>query len=166
MFQEISMSDTKEVVRMARTGIDGQKPVEKALTGLKGVGEMYANAVAESMGYSNTVIGNLDDEEIDEIEEAVKNPDSLEIPGWLRNRRKDRETGEDLHLIESDLELKEEFDIRRLKEIGSYKGWRHEIGLPVRGQKTQSSFRSGSKIGVSRARLQREASEGGGEEEE
>jgi small subunit ribosomal protein S13 len=160
------MSDTREVVRIARTGIDGQKPVGKALTGLKGVGEMYANAVAESMDYNNQIIGDLSDEEIDEIEEAIKNPDDLEIPGWLRNRRKDRETGEDNHLIEDDLELKKDFDIRRLKEIDSYKGWRHEIGLPVRGQKTQSSFRSGSKIGVSRARIQEEAAEGGGGDDE
>ncbi|MBY6287120.1 30S ribosomal protein S13 [Nanohaloarchaea archaeon] len=159
------MPDTREVVRIARTGIDGNKPVRKALTGLKGVGEMYANAVAESMDYNNTVIGNLDDEEIDQIEEKIKNPDQLDVPAWLRNRRKDRETGEDLHLIEDDLDLKQEFDIRRLKEINSYKGWRHEIGLPVRGQKTQSSFRSGDKIGVSRARIQEEASEGGDEEE-
>ena len=159
------MSETREVVRIARTGIDGNKPVEKALTGLKGVGEMYANAVAESMEYKNKIIGNLSDEEIDDIEEAIKNPDDLEVPGWLRNRRKDRETGEDKHLIESDLELKKEFDIRRLKEISSYKGWRHEIGLPVRGQKTQSSFRSGAKIGVSRARIQEEAGDSGGDEE-
>lgn len=160
------MSETREVVRIARTGIDGNKPVEKALTGLKGIGEMYANAVAESMELKNTIIGGLSDEEIDEIEEAIKNPDDLELPSWIRNRRKDRDTGENLHLIESDLELKKEFDIRRLQDIGSYKGWRHDIGLPVRGQKTQSSFRSGSKIGVSRARLQEEASEGGESEEE
>ncbi len=160
------MSETREVVRIARTGIDGNKPVGKALTGLKGVGEMYANAVAESMDYKNTIIGNLDDEEIDEIEEAIKNPDQLDVPTWLRNRRKDRETGENLHLIEDDLDLKQQFDIRRLKEIDSYKGWRHEIGLPVRGQKTQSSFRSGAKIGVSRARIQEEASEGGDGDEE
>lgn len=158
------MSETREVVRIARTGIDGNKPVEKALTGLKGIGEMYANAVAQSMDYRGTVIGDLDDDEIDEIEESIKNPGELDLPSWVRNRRKDRDTGEDLHLIESDLELKKEFDIRRLKKIDSYKGWRHDIGLPVRGQKTQSSFRSGSKIGVSRARLQEEASSDGGDE--
>ncbi|MFB6204450.1 MAG: 30S ribosomal protein S13 [Candidatus Nanohaloarchaea archaeon] len=160
------MSETREVVRIARTGIDGTQPVGKALTALKGVGDMYGQAIAEAMDLSDEKIGDLSDEKIDEIEETVKNPDRVEIPGWLRNRRKDRETGEDLHLIESDLELKKEFDIRRLKEIDSYKGWRHEIGLPVRGQKTKSSFRSGSKIGVSRARIQEEAAEGGGEGEE
>lgn len=125
---------------------------------------MYANAVAKSMNLEDTKIGTLEDEEIDNIEDKLKNPESLELPDWIRNRRKDLETGDDKHLIESDLELKEEFDIRRMKEIDSYKGWRHEQGLPVRGQKTQSSFRSGSKIGVSRARIQEEASPDGGDE--
>jgi small subunit ribosomal protein S13 len=155
----------KEVVRIARTGINGTQPVGKALTALKGVGDMYANAVATSMELEDVKIGTLDDEEIDNIEEKLQNPEELELPNWIRNRRKDLETGDNIHLIESDLELKEEFDIRRMKEIDSYKGWRHEQGLPVRGQKTQSSFRSGSKIGVSRARIQEEASEGGGDEE-
>jgi len=162
----LNMSETKEVVRIARTGIDGTKPVSKAITALKGVGPMYANAVAGGLGYEEKKIGDLGEEEIDDIEEAIKNPDQLDVPDWLRNRRKDRETGENTHLIESDLELKKEFDIRRLKEIGSYKGWRHEIGLPVRGQKTKSSFRSGSKIGVSRARIQEEASEGSSDGDE
>ena len=161
------MSETQQIVRIARTGIDGTKPVNKALTGLKGVGDMYANAVAKKLDVEeDETLGDLSEDKIDEIERMIKNPEEIEIPEWVRNRRKDRETGDDNHLIESDLELKEEFDIRRLKEINSYKGWRHEIGLPVRGQKTKSSFRSGSKIGVSRARLQEEASEGGGGDEE
>ncbi len=154
------MSETREVVRIARTDIDGTKPIAKAIGSLQGVGDMYGNAVAETIEVEkNTRIGTLDDEEIDQIEEVIKNPEEYNIPSWLRNRRNDRETGEDGHLIESDLELKQEFDIRRLKEIDSYKGWRHEIGLPVRGQKTKSSFRSGSKVGVSRARLREEAAE-------
>lgn len=160
------MSETREVVRIARTGIDGTKPVGKALTALKGVGDMYANAVAEKMGYRNEKIGDLSDEKIDEIEEKLKNPEQLELPEWIRNRRKDRESGDDQHLIESDLELRKEFDIRRYKEIGSYRGWRHKIGLPVRGQKTKSSFRSGSKIGVDTASIKEEAASSGDEDEE
>ncbi len=159
------MAETQEVVRIARTGIDGTKPINKALTGLKGVGEMYANAVAQKLDVeTDETLGDLDEDKIDEIEDLLQNPGELDLPDWLRNRRKDRDTGEHQHLIESDLELRKEFDIRRLKEIDSYKGWRHEIGLPVRGQKTKSSFRSGSKIGVSRARLQEEASPDGGDE--
>ncbi len=155
------MSETKEIVRIARTGIDGTKPVEEAVAGLKGVGQMYGHAIAHELGYKDQIIGDLSDEEIDEIEEELKDP---ELPEWLLNRRDDRETGENSHLIESDLELKEEFDIRRYKEIGSYRGWRHKIGLPVRGQKTKSSFRTGSKIGVDTASIKAEASEGGDEE--
>ena len=159
------MSETQEVVRIARTGVDGTKPISEALTGLKGVGSRYANAVEKELDLeSDTRLGDLSEDQIDEIEEMIKNPDQMDLPKWLRNRRKDRDDGEHNHLIESDLELKEEFDIRRLKEIGSYRGWRHKIGLPVRGQKTKSSFRSGSKIGVSRARLQEEASGDGGDE--
>ncbi len=160
------MSETKEVVRIARTDIDGTKPVAKAITSLQGVGETYGHAVSQVIDVdTETKIGDLSDEEIDKIEDTIRSPEEAGIPEWLRNRRKDREEGDDQHLIGSDLELKEEFDIRRLKEIDSYKGWRHEIGLPVRGQKTKSSFRSGSKIGVSRARLREEASEGGGDDE-
>jgi small subunit ribosomal protein S13 len=161
------MSETQEIVRIARTGVDGTQPISKALRGLKGVGDMYANAISKKIDVEEDQrLGDLSEDKIDEIEEMIKNPEELDLPNWLRNRRKERDTGDNNHLIESDLELKEEFDIRRLKEIGSYKGWRHEIGLPVRGQKTKSSFRSGSKIGVSRARLQEEASEGGGDGDE
>jgi small subunit ribosomal protein S13 len=160
------MSETKEIVRIARTGIDGTKPVNKALTALRGVGQMYANAVSTSMGYEDQKIGDLSEDEIDEIEEALKTPEQTEVPEWVLNRRKDRQTGENTHLIESDLELKEEFDIRRYKEIGSYRGWRHKIGLPVRGQKTKSSFRTGSKIGVDTASIKEEAAEGGEDEGE
>lgn len=161
------MTETKEVVRIARTDIDGTQPVAKAITSLQGVGDVYGNAIAEVIDVNTeTKIGDLNEEQIDMIEETIKNPEQAGVPEWLRNRRKERDSGEDTHLIGSDLELKEEFDIRRLKEIDSYRGWRHQIGLPVRGQKTKSSFRSGSKIGVSRARLREEAAEGGGEEEE
>lgn len=159
------MSETQEIVRIARTGVDGTKPIAKALRSLKGVGDMYANAVAKNVDVdTDQKLGDLSEDKIDEIEEMIKNPDQMDLPEWLRNRRKERDSGENNHLIESDLELKEEFDIRRLKEIGSYKGWRHQIGLPVRGQKTKSSFRSGSKIGVSRARLREEAEPSGDEE--
>jgi len=152
------MSETKEIVRIARTGIDGTKPVEEAIKGLTGVGELYGNAIAHDLGLKGQKIGDLTDEKIDEIEEEIKNPG---VPKWLLNRRKDRETGEDGHLIESDLELKQEFDVRRLKEIDSYRGWRHKLGLPVRGQKTKSSFRTGSKVGVDTAAIKEDASPGG-----
>ena len=58
------------------------------------------------------------------------------------NRRKDIESGETKHLIGSELELQKEFDIKRLKKIRSYRGLRHALGQPVRGQRTRSHFRA------------------------
>ena len=92
------------------------------------------------------------EEEIDKLEDAIKNPSKNNIPSWLLNRRADPETNEDKHVITSDLRLQTEFDIKRLKKIKSYKGLRHAVGLPVRGQKTKSNFRKnkGKAMGVKR----------------
>jgi small subunit ribosomal protein S13 len=160
------VTETKAIVRMARTDLDGTRPIPQALKSLKGVGDAYANAIAEAVEHDpETPIGDLSESEIDGIEETLENPEEADLPSWMVNRRRDRETGEDKHVVGSDLDLQEEFDIRRYQEIGSYRGWRHELGLPVRGQKTKSSFRSDDKIGVSRARIQQEATEDAGEEE-
>ncbi|MDY6777954.1 MAG: 30S ribosomal protein S13 [Candidatus Nanohaloarchaea archaeon] len=159
--------NVQQIVRLAKTDINGTKSIGDALTAVKGVGRRYADAVAQASDFDQErKIGALSEEERDELEEVIQNPDEYGIPAFLRNRRRDRETGEDLHVIGADLELKHEFDIRRLKETGTYRGWRHKMDLPVRGQNTQSSFRSGAKIGVSRARVQEEAEEAAAEEEE
>jgi small subunit ribosomal protein S13 len=89
-------------------------------------------------------IGELTPEEIKKIEVFVKNP---EVPNYLINRRSDLETGEDKHLQGTDLELRKDFDIKRLKQIRSYRGLRHNIGLPMRGQRTKSHFRKNRKKG-------------------
>ncbi|MCJ7450743.1 MAG: 30S ribosomal protein S13 [Candidatus Nanohaloarchaeota archaeon QJJ-9] len=160
------MSEQKiqEIVRIAKTDINGKKRIADGITSIKGVGDAYANAVCKSIEIDKEKkIGDLSEEEIEKIKEVIENPEEYNIPAFLRNRRKDRETGEDKHIIGADLELKQQFDIKRMKEIDSYKGWRHDQGLPVRGQKTQSSFRTGSKVGVSRERVKEEAEE---EEEE
>ncbi|MDY6770150.1 MAG: 30S ribosomal protein S13 [Candidatus Nanohaloarchaea archaeon] len=152
------MADVQQIVRLADTDVDGTKRIADAIQDVKGVGDTFANAVQQHLDFDpDTRIGALDDDERDHIEAALKNPDDTGVPSWIRNRRKDRETGEDRHVIGADLDLTEEFDIRRYKEIDSYRGRRHEMGLPVRGQKTQSSFRSGEKIGVERERVQEEA---------
>jgi small subunit ribosomal protein S13 len=50
------------------------------------------------------------------------------------------------------LDLSRDFDIRRMKKIRSYKGWRHATGQPVRGQRTKSHFRHGGAIGVAKGK--------------
>ena len=163
----MSEENIQEIVRLSRTDLDGYRTIAEGLTAIKGVGKRYANAVARKSPFEmDRKIGGLSDDERDKLKEIMENPDDYDIPSYLRNRRKDMETGEDIHLVGPELELKEDFDIRRLKETGTYRGWRHKIGLPVRGQKTQSSFRTGSKVGVSRSRVKANAEEDSGEDEE
>ncbi|MCX8194480.1 MAG: 30S ribosomal protein S13, partial [Candidatus Pacearchaeota archaeon] len=100
------------------------------------------------------------DADIEKITKLIKNPN---FPGWLLNRRKDIETGADRHLITTDLDLAREFDIRRMKKIKSYKGIRHILGQPVRGQRTKAHFRKGKAIGVSRSKTKPASSAKSGE---
>ena len=59
----------------------------------------------------------------------------------MLNRRKDFESGISEQLCGADLNLKNEFDIKRIKKIRSYRGSRHMAKLPTRGQRTKSNFR-------------------------
>jgi len=77
----------------------------------------------------------------------------------MLNRRKDPQTGEDLHLLGSDVTLRRRTDIDLMKEIRSWKGERHSRGLKVRGQRTKTTARKGRSIGISRRRVEREARE-------
>ena len=70
----------------------------------------------------------------------------------MLNRRKDITTGEDLHLLGSDLTLEIDKDIKLLKKIRSWRGVRHALGLKVRGQRTRTTGRTGRTVGVSRRR--------------
>jgi small subunit ribosomal protein S13 len=97
-------------------------------------------------------MGLVSEDDVTKIEDALKNPLNYNIPEWMLNRREDYETGETLHLIESDLDMTLRSDLNRMKKTRSYKGRRHEVGLPVRGQRTKSTFRKGSSVGVRRRR--------------
>ena len=143
----------KHLVRIARKDINGDKTIVNALADVKGVGKAYSRAIGISMNLDlNQKIGYLSDDEINNIEESIKNPSTLNIPDWMLNRRNDYETGETVHLIESDLMMTLREDLNRMKKTRSYKGRRHEVGLPVRGQRTKSTFRKGSSVGVRRRR--------------
>ena len=76
------------------------------------------------------------------IKFEIENP---RIPDFMKNRRRDMDTGETKHLSTNNLDLRKEFDIKRLKKIRSYRGLRHAKGLPVRGQRTKSHFRTRGK---------------------
>ena len=94
----------KHMVRIARKDVDGNKTIENALADIKGVGRALSMAICKTAGFdAEQKIGFLSDAEVVRVEEAVKNPQKYNIPEWMLNRRNDYETGETVHLIESDL---------------------------------------------------------------
>jgi len=146
-------NEFKHIVRIANTDLDGNKPIIDALRKIKGVSFMFANGICAATGIDKEKkTGYLLDSEIEKIDNAIRNPSQFNIPSWLYNRRKDYESGADLHLTGGNLKLFQENDIRRQKKIKSYVGMRHAYGLPVRGQRTKSNFRKnkGKALGVKR----------------
>lgn len=137
--------ESGRVVRILSKDIEGRTKIYPGLTKIKGISWSFSNAVCKVLGINkNKKIGELSPEEIKKVEAFVKNPD---VPKYLVNRRADLETGEDKHLQGTDLELRKDFDIKRLKQIRSYRGLRHSVGLPSRGQRTKSNFRRNRKKG-------------------
>ncbi len=85
----------------------------------------------------------------------MRNPGNYNIPSHMFNRRSDPQTGENKHLIGSELRFAIKSDVDLLRKTRSYKGIRHELGLPVRGQRTRSSFRKGAIVGVIKKKAER-----------
>lgn len=136
------MAEFKHIVRVASTDLNGNKQILFAMRKIKGVGVMYANMALNVAGVDKTKkAGDLLDSEVKKIDEILRDPKRFSVPSWIFNRRKDFDTGEDKHLLISDLDLAKDFDIKRMKKNKSYKGLRHQWGLPVRGQRTKSNFR-------------------------
>jgi len=138
------------IVRLMETNVNGDKPVISAINSIRGVSDMFGNAVALAFGNANKKVSELSDTEIEKIEDIISNPSKYKIPSWLFNRRRDPETGDDRHAAVSSLEFTKTMDINQMKKLRSYKGIRHMFGLPVRGQRTRSSFRKGKSVGVRR----------------
>lgn len=146
-------ADVKHVVRVFNTDLEGSKPILHALTKIKGVSFMMANAICV---YTNMdkkkITGTLSPDDVNKFNDILKNPIKMGIPNWMVNRKKDPETGEDMHLVASDLRFTQDNDLKILKRIKSYIGIRHMSRLPVRGQRTKSNFRrsKGKNLGVQR----------------
>jgi small subunit ribosomal protein S13 len=149
------MEKLRVIVRVLDTDLDGNKKIYNSLRKIKGISFMMSNFICNSLSLDKTrKVGTLTEKEVETIENLVKNPKN--IPSWLVNRRKDYDSGEDVHLVSSKLKLRKEFDLKRLKKIKSYRGLRHAIGLPVRGQRTRGHFRKGRAVGVQKKKLQQQ----------
>jgi len=134
------------LVRIMGKDIRGDIKIGPALTKISGISWTFANAICKILKLERKKkIQDIEKEELSRIEEFIKNSSVL---GFLKNRQKDIEDGEDKHISGADLKLKKEFDIKRLKKIKSYKGIRHNANLPVRGQRTKANFRRNRKSSV------------------
>lgn len=132
----------KYIVRVANTDLDGKKGIAIALTKIKGIGNVFSNAICNLAEIDPLEkAGKLKDDQINKINLVINNPNDYGFPSWMLNRRKDFETGEDKHLITNDLSFTKENDIKRIRKIKSYKGMRHAWNLTVRGQRTKANFR-------------------------
>ena len=109
------------MARIAGINIPLNKRVEIGLTYVYGIGRSKALETLKKAGVDpNTYVKDLTDDEIVKLREAIDN--DLTVEGDLRRERSQ--------------------DIKRLMEIGAYRGLRHRRGLPVNGQRTKTNARS------------------------
>ncbi len=162
--------DFKGIVRIASKDVKGDLPLKRALMQIKGIGANLADSFVTIVSKELNIdekekIGNLSTEQIKKIEEILENPDKYGIPKWMNDRQKDPIEGKDGHLIVSDLEFQQKKDIEFQKKMRSYRGVRHMFGLRTRGQRTRTTGRKGTTLGVIRKKQQPKKTgkkEGGG----
>jgi small subunit ribosomal protein S13 len=107
------------VARIAGINIPVNKRVEIGLTYIFGIGQSTAKQILAEAGVDpNTSVKDLTEDEVMKLREAVEN---REVEGDLRRDRSQ--------------------NVKRLMEIGAYRGLRHRRGLPVRGQRTKTNAR-------------------------
>jgi small subunit ribosomal protein S13 len=138
--------------------VQGTLKTVYALTKIKGVSLSLANAVLKKAEVNPDLrVGFLAESEINKIEEIISDPTKYGLPTWLFNRRKNAETGKDVHMTSADLVLRTKTDIDEQKEIRSWRGYRHAYGLKVRGQHTKTTGRAGKALGVKKKTIQQKS---------
>ena len=109
------------MARIAGVDIPREKKVEYSLRYIYGIGPTLARRIVEQSGVNrDTRVKDLTEEEVNRLREII-----------------DRE-----HKVEGDLRREVNMNVKRLIEIGSYRGLRHRRGLPVRGQRTRTNART------------------------
>jgi small subunit ribosomal protein S13 len=107
------------MARIAGVNVPLNKRVEVGLTYVYGIGRSTARKILEQTGVDpDTYVKDLTDDEVVKLREAVE---AQPVEGELRRERSQ--------------------DVKRLSEIGAYRGLRHRRGLPVRGQRTKTNAR-------------------------
>jgi len=147
--------EIKGIVRIAGRDIKGETKLRMALIRVKGIGVTLSSALTKIISNKfniskNTMIGELSDEQVDMLMEVISNPNKYGIPERMLNRQKDPETNQSTHIIGTDLTFRTKQDITNLKDLNTWKGYRHAYGQKVRGQRTRTTGRTGMTVGVLR----------------
>jgi small subunit ribosomal protein S13 len=109
------------MARIAGVNLPNQKRLEIGLTYIYGIGQPAAREICATLGLSpDTKIRDLTDEEVTKLQRYI----------------------DDQHQVEGDLRRERQQAIKRLTEIGAYRGLRHRRGLPVNGQRTKTNART------------------------
>ncbi len=137
----------ESLVRIHGKDIPGNKKIYPGLTYIKGVSWAVSNAICRILKFDKNIkISELSKKQIEEIEAFLQKPTMYD---YMKNRQRDYDTGESKHLLTNELDMVKDFDIKRMRQIKSYKGMRHALKQPVRGQRTRSHFRTtGVAVGV------------------
>lgn len=138
------------IIRVMETNLDGNMPVKRAIRRVKGVSFMLSNAIAHTIDFSDRMLGEITDAQIQQLEDVISHPEKHGIPQWMYNRRFDPVSGETKHVVVSNMDFTQKMDINEMKKKKTYKGQRHAVRLTVRGQRTRGSFRKGKQVGVSK----------------
>ena len=109
------------MARIAGVDLPREKRIEIGLTYIYGIGRVSATKILEKAGVNpDTRVRELTDDEVKSIAEVIDTD----------------------YMVEGDLRREIALNIKRLQEIGCYRGIRHRKGLPVRGQKTKTNART------------------------
>jgi small subunit ribosomal protein S13 len=157
----------RHLVRIAGKDLEGSKKLLAALSDIRGVGSNFSSSVIKKMGVDpNVRLGTLSEEQIKGIERSLQDASISLLPKWYYNRRNDPESGDTKQLLGSDLDFAIKNDVEREKNVQSWKGVRHSLGLKVRGQRTRTTGRKGATVGVRKAALQAAAKAAAASKEE
>ena len=141
----------ENLIRILGNDIPGERKALIGLTQIPGIGYNFANSLLQILKINpDSKIGMFTEEQVSSIEKIIQNPKSINVPTWFMNRQKDIQTGEDLHLVTSDIAFNIRNDIEREKNVFSWRGYRHMYGLKVRGQRTRCTGRKGGAVGVAK----------------
>ncbi|MGC8567918.1 MAG: 30S ribosomal protein S13 [Candidatus Micrarchaeia archaeon] len=141
------------IVRVGEKDIRGDLSIYQAIDQIKGIGFGMAHAITEVLNTKYGIkpsekIGSISEEQMNILENVIKNPLEYGIPAYMLNRRKDMETNKDLHKIGNDLVYAVRQDINNDILLKTWRGFRHQYNQKVRGQHTRSTGRTGATIGV------------------